>query len=71
MINPHLFHHSFSRNALSAGMDIRRVSQMLGHSSIKTTVDVNGTPSLDETQMDDCGSKCSSAKVVPHHVDFT
>ena len=51
-INPHLFRHSFSRNALNAGMDIRRVSQMLGHSSIKTTVDVYGTPSVDETQQD-------------------
>jgi len=51
-INPHLFRHSFSRNALNAGMDIRRVSQMLGHASIKTTVDVYGTPSVDDTQQD-------------------
>ncbi len=44
-INPHLFRHSFVRNALKAGMPLQYVQQIVGHSSIKTTIDVYGTPS--------------------------
>jgi len=49
-INPHLFRHSFARIALHSGMRMEKVQQMLGHSSIKTTIDVYGTPSLESVQ---------------------
>lgn len=44
-VNPHLFRHSFVRNALKAGVPLQYVQQIVGHSSIKTTIDVYGTPS--------------------------
>lgn len=49
-INPHLLRHSWSRNALAQGMRIEYVQQQLGHASIKTTMDIYGTPPLDEIQ---------------------
>ena len=49
-INPHLFRHSFVRNALKAGMPLQYVQKILGHSSIKTTIDVYGTPSQSDIQ---------------------
>jgi len=51
-VNPHLFRHSFTRNMLKAGMRIEYVQQILGHSSIKTTIDVYGTPSQVDVQED-------------------
>lgn len=45
-INPHLLRHSFARHFLDAGGSIRALSYILGHSSISTTGDVYGTPSV-------------------------
>ncbi len=49
-INPHLFRHSFARMMLEKGMRMEEVQKILGHSSIKTTIDVYGTPSMDSVQ---------------------
>jgi site-specific recombinase XerC len=45
-INPHLLRHSFARHYLDAGGSLRALSYILGHSSIVTTGDVYGTPSV-------------------------
>jgi site-specific recombinase XerD len=37
--NPHSFRHAWARDALEAGLDLTRVSQTLGHSSIAVTGD--------------------------------
>lgn len=49
-INPHLLRHSFARNARVKGMPIEILQQILGHKSIKTTIDVYGTPSMESVQ---------------------
>ena len=49
-INPHLFRHSFARMMLEKGMRMEEVQKMLGHSSIKTTIDVYGTPGMESVQ---------------------
>ena len=51
-INPHLFRHSFARIMLEQGMRMEKVQKMLGHSSIKTTMDVYGTPGMESVQKD-------------------
>jgi len=45
-INPHLLRHSFARHFLDAGGSLRALSYILGHSSISTTGDIYGTPSV-------------------------
>jgi len=45
-INPHLLRHSFARHFLDAGGSLRALNYILGHSSISTTGDVYGTPSV-------------------------
>jgi len=46
-INPHLLRvYSFARHFLDAGGSLRSLSYILGHSSISTTGDVYGTPSV-------------------------
>lgn len=49
-ITPHLFRHSFARMMLEKGMRMEEVQKMLGHSSIKTTIDVYGTPGMETVQ---------------------
>lgn len=49
-ITPHLFRHSFARMMLEKGMRMEEVQKMLGHSSIKTTIDVYGTPGIESVQ---------------------
>ena len=38
-INPHSFRHGFAREYLAAGGDLGTLSQIMGHSSVKVTVD--------------------------------
>ncbi len=49
-VNPHLFRHSFARFMLEKGMRMEEVQKVLGHSSIKTTMDVYGTPGMESVQ---------------------
>ncbi|MBW1812293.1 MAG: site-specific integrase [Deltaproteobacteria bacterium] len=49
-INPHLLRHSFSGNAKKGGLRIDVLSLILGHSSTKTTMDMYGTPNIDDIQ---------------------
>lgn len=35
--NPHSFRHAFARDAIQAGLDLSRLSQLLGHASIDVT----------------------------------
>ncbi len=49
-ITPHLFRHSFARIMLEKGMRMEEVQKMLGHASIKTTIDVYGTPGIESVQ---------------------
>ena len=37
--NPHSFRHAFARDTLRAGLDLSRVSQLMGHSSVRVTSD--------------------------------
>jgi len=45
-LNPHLFRHSFAREFLKRGGRMEVLMEMLGHESIKTTIDVYGRPSI-------------------------
>jgi len=47
-VNPHLLRHTFARHWLSAGGDLRKVSQVLGHESVEITHRVYGTASEEE-----------------------
>ena len=49
-INPHLLRHSFSGNAKKEGMRIDVLSLILGHASTKTTMDMYGTPNMEDIQ---------------------
>jgi len=51
-VNPHLLRHSAARHILAAGKAPRIVQHFLGHSSIRTTLDVYGTPSEEEVAGD-------------------
>ena len=49
-LTPHLFRHSLARNWKKAGGSIETLQKILGHKSIKTTMDLYGTESLNETK---------------------
>ena len=49
-INAHLFRHSIARRLKSEGYKHEFIQKFLGHSSIKTTMDIYGTLSLNEMQ---------------------
>jgi len=49
-ITCHLFRHSFARLWKSAGGSLESLSKILGHASVKTTIDVYGTESLADVQ---------------------
>ena len=46
----HLFRHSFAREWKKKGGSIESLSKILGHTSIKTTLDEYGTEDLEEVQ---------------------
>jgi integrase len=50
-ISPHLLRHSFARNWKRAGGSFESLQRILGHSSLKTTLDVYGTESQIDTEL--------------------
>jgi len=49
-INPHLLRHSYSRILKDKGMGLESIQKLMRHSSIKTTMDMYGTKSIDDVQ---------------------
>jgi integrase len=49
-ITPHLLRHSLARNWKRAGGSLESLQRILGHASLKTTMDLYGTESLAETK---------------------
>ena len=49
-ITPHIFRHSITRYLKSIGLGVEWAQNFLGHNSIKTTMDIYGTISIDEMQ---------------------
>ncbi len=47
-INPHIFRHSIARYLKSDGLGGEWAQNFLGHNSIKTTMDIYGTISIDD-----------------------
>lgn len=47
-LNPHCLRHSFVRFARKKGMDIKAISQIVGHQSVQVTYDVYGSFSDDD-----------------------
>lgn len=45
--NVHSFRHTFATNLIEAGVDVKIVSQLLGHSSVKITYDTYVHPKMD------------------------
>lgn len=49
-ITPHLLRHSLARNWKSSGGSLESLQKILGHTSLKTTLDVYGTESMIDTE---------------------
>jgi integrase len=49
-ISPHLLRHSFARNWKRAGGSLETLRRLLGHSSLRTTMDLYGIESQDEAE---------------------
>lgn len=49
-VSPHLFRHSIARHLKSGGYAAEFIQKFLGHASIKTTMDIYGTLSINEMQ---------------------
>jgi integrase/recombinase XerD len=49
-VGPHLLRHSFARNWKRAGGSLESLQKILGHSSLKTTLDIYGAESQTETE---------------------
>ena len=47
-IHPHQFRHSLVRYGRKKGVDYKILSEMIGHSSVSTTIDLYGTPDMQE-----------------------
>ncbi|SEW31571.1 tyrosine-type recombinase/integrase [[Clostridium] fimetarium] len=46
-LHPHMFRHMFTSQAIASGMNIKNVSAILGHKSIRTTLDIYDHPTQD------------------------
>lgn len=46
--NVHSFRHTFATNLIESGVDVKVVSQLLGHSSVKVTYDIYVHPKIDQ-----------------------
>lgn len=49
-ISPHLLRHSFARHWKRAGGSLETLRRLLGHSSLRTTMDLYGVESQDEAE---------------------
>jgi len=49
-MNPHIFRHSFSRLSLAAGIPFNMVQRIAGHADARTTLQMYGIPSINDTQ---------------------
>ena len=49
-LTPHLFRHSFAREWKKQGGSIESLSKILGHTSVKTTLDEYGTEDIEQVQ---------------------
>ena len=49
-ISPHLLRHSFARNWKRSGGSLESLKRLLGHSSRRTTMDLYGIESQEETE---------------------
>lgn len=49
-INFHTLRHTFATTAIEAGIDVKTLSEMLGHASVSTTMDLYCHPSLKHKQ---------------------
>lgn len=49
-VSPHLLRHSFARNWKRAGGSLESLQKILGHASLKTTLDIYGTEDQYETK---------------------
>lgn len=49
-VSPHLIRHSFARNWKRAGGSLESLQKILGHASLKTTLDIYGTEGQQETE---------------------